>query len=182
MTYYARDLPHWHPPGKDIFFSWRLYGSLPVTFIRSQKTSGERTSRERFRAVEGQLDKALNGPLWLKDPRVAKCVVDALQRTATELNLFRLHAYVVMPNHVHILIEPNVPLALITQRVKGTSARAANLILGRDSQRFWQDESFDHWVRNATEFTRIKDYIEQNPVKAGLVTIPEAWPWSSATK
>ncbi len=108
--------------------------------------------------------------------------MDAIQRAATELSFFRLHAYVVMPNHVHILIEPNVPLARITHRVKGTSARAANQILGRDGQRFWQDESFDHWVRNAAEFTRIKNYVEQNPVKAGLVTTASDRPWSSAIK
>lgn len=182
MTYYARDLPHWQPPGKDIFVSWRLYGSLPVTFIRSLQSSTESSARQRFRATEAQLDKALNGPLWLKEPRVAKSVVDAIQRAATELNFFRLHAYVVMPNHVHILIGPDVPLSRITHRVKGTSARSANKILGRDGQRFWQDESFDHWVRNGAEFIRIKSYIEHNPVKAGLVKFPEDWPWSSAAK
>jgi putative transposase len=182
MTYYARDLPHWQPPGKDIFVSWRLYGSLPVTFIRSLQSSADNSARQRFRATEAQLDKALNGPLWLKEPSVARCVTDAIQRAATGLHFFRLHAYVVMPNHVHILIEPNVPLPRITHRVKGTSTRAANQILGRDGQRFWQDESFDHWVRNAAEFTRIKNYIEQNPVKAGLAKTASDWPWSSAAK
>lgn len=166
----------------DIFVSWRLHGSLPVTFIRSLRSSAESNARQRFRATEAQLDKALNGPLWLKEPGVAKCVIDALQRTASELNFFRLHAYVVMPNHVHILLEPNVPLSRITHRVKGTSGRAANQILGREGKRFWQDESFDHWVRNGAELLRIKSYIEQNPVKAGLVKSPEAWPWSSAAK
>jgi putative transposase len=182
MTYYSRDLPHWHPPGKDIFLTWRLYGSLPLTFMRRQQSNVKSTARERFRATEAELDKALNGPVWLKDPRVAKCVMDAIRRGEQELNLYGLRAFVVMPNRVHILIEPFVPLAQITHRLKGTSARTANQILGRSGQRFWQDESFDHWIRTGAEFARIKNYVEQNPVKAGLVKTPEDWPWSSATK
>jgi REP element-mobilizing transposase RayT len=65
--------------------------------------------------------------------------------------------------------------------VKNTSARKANLILGRTGMPFWQDESYDHWVRDAKEFDRIARYIEWNPVKAGLVEQVELWPWSSAS-
>jgi len=86
-----------------------------------------------------------------------------------------------MPNHVHILITPGVSLAKITQALKGKSARKANLILDRTGQIFWQDESFDHWVRCEREFCRIAAYIEENPVSAGLVKAAEDWPWSSAT-
>ncbi|MFZ0818474.1 MAG: transposase [Candidatus Acidiferrales bacterium] len=135
-----------------------------------------------FRAAEVELDKALHGPLWLKDPRVAACVVQAIRRGDREWNFYLLHAYVVMSNHVHILIEPRVPIPRITQRLKGSSARTANQILSREGQRFWNEESFDHWVRNAQEFNRISAYIEQNPVTAGLVKKPEDWPWSSASK
>jgi REP element-mobilizing transposase RayT len=182
MTYYSRDLPHWQPPGKDIFISWRLYGSLPVKFVRSLQSSTERTARERFRATEGELHKALHGPLWLKEPDVANCVVSAIRRGEKDLDCYRLEAFVVMPNHVHLLIEPRVPLAQITHRLKGASAHAANQILGRQGQHFWQNESFDHWVRNAAEFARIKNYIEQNPVKAALVKTAAEWLWSSAAK
>src|SRR5579864_7907917 len=182
MTYYARNLPHWHPPGKDIFISWRLFGSLPAYFVRSLRPASEASTGKQFRAMDAELDKALHGPLWLKDPRVATCVVDTIRCGEQEWNLYKLHAFVVMANHVHILIEPNVPLARITQRLKGATARASNLILGREGNRFWNEESFDHWVRNPGQFARIKNYIEQNPVKAGLTKSPQAWPWSSATQ
>jgi putative transposase len=206
MSYYERNLPHWHPPGKHIFLTWRLYGSLPATFVHSLQsqpsavtqasacmplTSSFRTARvtqasacvpltSSFRTADAELDKALHGPLWLKDPRVADCVVEALHRGEHEWNFYQLHAYVVMANHVHILIEPRVPLPRVTQRLKGSTARTANQILAREGNRFWADESFDHWVRSAQGFNRIALYIEQNPVTAGLVKNPQAWPWSSA--
>ena len=90
-------------------------------------------------------------------------------------------AYVIMPNHVHLLIEPNVALERITNGLKGVTAREANRILKRTGQPFWQDESFDHWVRSLVESRKIAAYIENNPVKAKLVTRPENWPWSSAS-
>jgi REP element-mobilizing transposase RayT len=87
-----------------------------------------------------------------------------------------------MPNHVHVLILPHVALPQITHWIKGTTAREANRLLGRTGELFWQDESFDHWVRNEREFHRIVAYIEENPVSAGLVATAEDWPWSSATR
>jgi REP element-mobilizing transposase RayT len=94
---------------------------------------------------------------------------------------FRLAAFAIMANHVHVLLTPFSALSEITRRVKGTSARQANLILGRTGAPFWQDESFDHWVRNHGEWQKIRAYIENNPVRAGLVERPEDWPWSSAS-
>jgi REP element-mobilizing transposase RayT len=159
-----------------------LFGSLPANFVHSLRPRFEAFTGKQFRAMDAELDQALSGPLWLKDSRVAACVVDAIKRGERDWNYYRLHAFVVMANHVHILIEPNVPLAQITHRLKGVTARAANQILRREGNRFWNEESFDHWVRNATEFTRIKNYIEQNPVTAGLTKTPQDWPWSSATQ
>jgi REP element-mobilizing transposase RayT len=86
-----------------------------------------------------------------------------------------------MPNHVHLLITPKVPIPRITNGLKGVTARDANAILHRSGQHFWQDESFDHWVRNPIQFNRVRAYIESNPVSAGLTKKPEAWPWSSAS-
>jgi putative DNA methylase len=85
-----------------------------------------------------------------------------------------------MANHVHALLEPKVALARTTNAIKGVTARRANAILGRTGKHFWQDESFDHWVRNEAEFARIRSYIERNPVSAGLVARPEDWLWSTA--
>ncbi|MBI4480901.1 MAG: transposase [Acidobacteria bacterium] len=85
-----------------------------------------------------------------------------------------------MPNHVHVLLMAGGSLERITKTLKGYTARQANKILGRTGHRFWHAESYDHWVRNEEEFSRIVTYIEQNPVSAGLVRHPEDWPWSSA--
>jgi len=64
--------------------------------------------------------------------------------------------------------------------VKSASARTANATLGRTGKPFWQDESYDHWVRSDRERACVVRYIEYNPVAAGLVAAPEDWQWSSA--
>jgi len=86
-----------------------------------------------------------------------------------------------MPNHVHLLVTPLIAMPKLTQLIKGRSAHAANAILGSKGQPFWQDESFDHWVRNQIQFEKIKSFIESNPVKAGFVCEPCLWPYSSAS-
>ena len=63
---------------------------------------------------------------------------------------------------------------------KSYTARQANKLLGRTGEPFWQRESYDHWVRDEAEHRRIISYIENNPVKAGLVNSPRKYPWSSA--
>ncbi len=181
MTYYKRNLPHWHPEGKAIFLTWRLYGSLPTSFVRALRAGPERDAGKQFRRTDAELDKARHGPLWLRDPRIAGCAVGAIERGETVLEHYVLYAFVVMANHVHLLLTPKTSVARITNGLKGVSARDANRILGRRGQRFWQDESFDHWVRNRAEFERIRAYVEWNPVTAGLVKVPEDWPWSSAS-
>ncbi len=178
MTYYVRDLPHWQPPGKEIFITWRLYGSLPAHFRTPRR---EDSAGKRFRTYDRLLDLAGIGPLWLNDPRIAECVIAALKKGEME-RMFQLHAYVVMANHVHVLLEPKLPIARITRMIKGSTAREANRILGRTGMRFWQEESFDHWIRNAEETRRVRTYIERNPVAAGLVQKPEEWIWSSVAQ
>ena len=177
MTYYERNLPHWHPPEQDIFLTWRLKGSLPAHLrgIASKDMPGA-----RFLDLDRALDRADAGPLWLREPNIAKCVVAAL-RKAAEQRLLELHAYTVMANHVHALLTPIAPLRKITRLIKGATAHEANRLLGLTGSHFWQDESFDHWVRNIEEWRKIRTYIERNPVAAGLVARPEEWPWSSAS-
>ncbi|MGC9950334.1 MAG: transposase [Bryobacteraceae bacterium] len=94
--------------------------------------------------------------------------------------MYSLIAFVVMPNHVHILIDPRAPAPKITQYLKGVSARRANEILQRTGQAFWQNESYDHWVRSPQEREKIVRYIEQNPVSANLTSEPESFRFSSA--
>ena len=85
-----------------------------------------------------------------------------------------------MPNHVHMLILPAVPIPVLMRWLKGSTARSANRILGRTGQQFWQDESYDHYLRRSSQVDRTIAYIEGNPVAAGLVCSAERWPWSSA--
>jgi putative transposase len=176
MGYTERHLPHWQPEGVAVFVTWRLYGSLP----RSVAVLRDQAAGKQFVAFDRELDRATTGPLWLADERVAQCVLDALRFGENELHLYRLRAWVLMSNHVHILIYPDADLSRITKSIKNFSARRANAILGRTGQPFWQDESYDHWARTPDETEKIVRYIEGNPVSAGLVPRPEAWRWSSA--
>src|ERR1700680_4232718 len=85
-----------------------------------------------------------------------------------------------MSNHVHLLIDPRIDPSQLMRSLKGATAREANKVLGRTGEPFWQKESYDRWVRDEAEFERIRAYIENNPVKAGVVKSPEEFPWSSA--
>jgi len=163
-----------------VFLTWRLHGSLPRK-IDLLTTDAIATEGKRFLALDREMDRATVGPTWLKDARVAHCVVDTLLTGARERELYELFAWVVMANHVHVLLQASKPLREVTRAVKNTSARQANRLLGRTGLPFWQDESYDHWVRGAKEFERIVRYIEWNPVQAGLVERAEQWPWSSAS-
>jgi REP element-mobilizing transposase RayT len=176
MGYYERRLPHWHPDGAAIFATWRLHGSLP----HSPSGWAELPAGKAFVAMDRELATVATGPSWLKDERVARAVADALRFGEEHLHLYRLHAWVIMSNHVHVLMEPDAEPPRITRSIKGFSARRANEILGRTGEPFWQDESFDHWVRDQKEFGRIMEYVECNPVAAGLVQRAEDRPWSSA--
>ena len=94
--------------------------------------------------------------------------------------LYDLHAWVVMPNHVHAIFQPHSEMPAIMRWLKGRTGRVANQILGRTGITFWQDESFDHWVRSAEELEYLVGYVEDNPVKGGLVNVKDQWRWSSA--
>lgn len=126
------------------------------------------------------LDEARTGPLYLRIPQIANLVVDAIYYGANIVGHYQLHAFVVMPNHVHLLVTPLIPVSKIMHSLKRFTAREANRILHLTGKAFWQDESYDHLVRDSTEFQRICRYIECNPVKAGLVSSPEEFLWSSA--
>jgi REP element-mobilizing transposase RayT len=178
MTYYHRHLPHWHPPGQDIFLTWRLKGSLPR---HVRESSPKSDPGRRFLDFDRALDRADAGPLWLREPGIAESIASAFHK-AHNLRWIDLRAYAVMANHIHVLLTPLAPLPRITRLIKGATARQANLILSLSGSPFWQDESFDHWVRNPVDGEKIRKYIERNPVAVGLVARPEDWPWSSASR
>jgi len=113
-------------------------------------------------------------------PEIADLVVRALRDGEQRFHRYEMHSFVIMPNHVHLLVTPNVPSTKWLGPLKGFTAHEANRILCRSKQAFWQDESYDHLVRSADEFERIRAYIECNPVKAGLAPECESWRWSSA--
>ena len=180
MTFYRRHLPHWHPEAASIFLTWRLYGSLPAC-ARTAKNGypTKYSAGKQFKLLDAALDKCATGPLWLKNAQIASSIVKTIRRGDSVLGYFILHAFVIMPNHVHLLITPKISIPRITNGIKGSTSHQANALLSREGQHFWQDESFDHWVRSTKEFDKIRGYIENNPVSAGLVGKPQDWPWSS---
>jgi putative transposase len=181
LVYYERNLPHWLPEGRDIFLTRRLHGSLPLIFLEKLHKDEKLEHGKKFLCFDNKLDGAGFGPVWLKYTRIASAVVKAFDSVVRQ-GLCAIHAYVVMPNHVHFLLDPKAELKLITRAIKGGSARTCNQVLNRTGLPFWQQESFDHWVRNTVSFERIRNYIERNPVSAGLVKSPDDWEWSSAHK
>jgi putative transposase len=176
MPEYWRRLPHYHPDGTDLFVTWRLHGTVPMP-ARSERYGSPGhafVAHDRALACDHEHD-------FLRDEQIARLVAAAILE-GHHRSLYELQAWVIMPNHVHLLMLPRGALARITQWLKGSTARAANQALSRQGQPFWQQESYDHWVRTEKEFDRIVRYIEENPVAAGLVKSAEDWAWSSAAR
>jgi len=131
------------------------------------------------RRVEAYLDQG-HGNCYLKDSRIATIVQDAL--LFHDQTKYRLAAWSVMPNHVHLLCTPceEHHLAEIMHSLKSYTASQANKLLDHKG-RFWQKEYFDRYARNARHYANVVSYIENNPVKAWLCENPEDWPFSSAS-
>jgi len=176
MTCYQGALPDWDPVNA-VFLTWRLHGTLGYLVKPTQVGIPDLA----FAAFDRALDTAASGPKWLQEPAIAQCVVEALRFGERRLEFYTLIAFCVMPNHVHLVLEPNASLPKITTSIKGFTARTANEILGRTGQHFWRDDSCDRWIRNASERKRMAEYTECNPVSAGLIGAAEQWPWSSAS-
>ena len=176
MTRTARRLPHIYLLGRPLFVTFRLHDTLPPprAFPSPAMTSGK-----AFVAMDRILDQARCGPSFLRRAPVAQQVLDSIQYGADRGD-YKLHAWVIMPNHVHLLLTPETNISKLLGSLKAGSAKKANVLLGRAERTFWQDESYDHLVRTDEEFRRIQQYIEHNPVTAGLVLKPEDYAWSSA--
>ena len=129
--------------------------------------------------IEACLD-AGRGECWLQDARIGELVAGALRFFHGQR--YELGPWVVMPNHVHVLVRPlgTQLLDQIVQSWKGFTAREANKLLNRTGDAFWAREYYDHLVRDNAERARLADYIHDNPVKAGLCGRWEDWVWSSA--
>jgi putative transposase len=177
MALYRRRLPHISLTEQPVFLTWRLHGSLPP---HRPFSGGALPSGKAFATLDRLLDEAGTGPFYLRQPPLADMTVEALCYNANVLGHYLLHAFVVMPNHVHLLATANVPLAQLTRSLKGITARRANAMLGLTGRPFWQEESYDRVVRQEREFETIRSYIEENPVRAGLVGKASEYRWSSA--
>lgn len=208
---HRRTLPHWYKPSAAHFVTYRVADTLPpeaLQKLRERKESLLRKPSDRnpadhrqhvhkllFAAYEAYLDRVTQRD-WLREPRIASMLRENLYFHHAEK--YVLHAFCIMPNHVHVLLTPSPeetvavddanqvgetsdktsPLSSIMHSLKSYTANQANRIMKR-SGRFWQPESYDHWVRDDIEFERIVNYIRANPVVAGLVQRHEDWYWSS---
>ena len=177
MIQHRRRLPHVYPDSTNSFVTWSLHGALPPSF---SARPGKLAGGQAFVWMDRHLDAARSGPMHLRQPAIAQLVVESI-RKGVQLGHYQLNAFVVVANHVHILIHPQIDPSKLLKALKGATARKANKLLRRTGEPFWQKESYDHWVRDSAEFGRITAYIETNPVRAGLARVPEEYPWSSAS-
>jgi putative transposase len=193
--FYERNLPHFQPAGATLFITFRLKESLPKivikTLIIDQQNKELEISKianlqarekavylyqkEIFNKFDKELDNTCQGPRWLADPRIAEMVCRSLHYL--DGRKYSLEAYCLMPNHVHLVCNPLnnedgvIPMSDIMKSLKGYTARQANQILGHKGA-FWQHESYDHVVRDNSEFIRIVNYVLDNPARSGL---PARW-------
>ena len=200
--WYSRGyLPHCDYPGLLQTITYRLADSLPTEVLAWMERDllnvvPNQANTLRRKHLDTQLD-AGHGRCILRDPRAAECVVDTWRRFAGER--YDLIAWVVMPNHVHVLIRVYEGMALgkivqswksytgrkIAQierecragarRSRGNECRAG---ARRSQDRVWMREYWDRFIRDERHFSSAVNYIHDNPVRAGLIRRAEDWPWS----
>jgi len=184
--WYSRGyLPHYDGGSISQFVTIRLADSLPQKVLegwRIQLQAGliKNIDREIFILAEKYLDRGC-GECYLKRKKVAEIVKNSLLKYHNER--YKLIAWVIMPNHIHLLFRPinDWSLSRILQSFKSFTALEANKILGREGK-FWMREYFDRYIRDTEHFEKSFRYIENNPVKAGLCEKPSDWEFSSAYK
>ncbi len=182
--WYSRGyLPHFDGGEIAQFVTYRLADSIPRTVLERWHEGLERKATPNAdailrRRIEQYLDQGY-GSCHLRDECLAAMVQSAMLHFDAER--YKLAAWVVMPNHVHILLtpQPGHKLPEILHTLKSYTAHEANRLRGVKG-RFWQVESFDRFIRDHKHYTSVLRYIENNPVKSGLCSKPEDWPYSSA--
>ena len=175
-------LPHWDQAGKTYFITFRLGDSLPAEFLRKFQaeesvwlavhpepwTSEEDAEyQQRFRSqIETCLDQG-HGACVLRNPDCARVMAETLAHFENERTV--LHAWVVMPNHVHVLatLLKDHTLPDVLQSWKGYTAKQINAHLGKTGS-LWQKSYYDRLIRNEEHFARVVRYIRHNPLKAKL--------------
>jgi REP element-mobilizing transposase RayT len=182
------NLPHWTQEGACYHVVFRLNDAIPKHAqvelqeerLRLQRLSEQSLlspgERFEYQRILGAKVEALllggHGKSCMADPRAAAIVADSLRHF--DGSRYRLYAWCVMPNHVHVLVEPSrgFPLSKILHSWKSYTATEINRLLGRTGA-LWQPESYDRIIRNPREFHRVRQYILSNPEKAGL----QDWTW-----
>ncbi len=192
ITVIQGHLPHWDQAGATYFITWRTADSIPkATWIRWRELRCQwlldhsidpsssswrkdleelpETQRKDFRRFAKDLENEIDschGTCPLRDPACAEIVAHVLQSDGVS---YLLGDFVVMPNHIHLLVGgmPRDRMLHQVMRWKKQSAFQINRLLGRRG-RLWQDESFDHLVRDQAAFERYRRYIAENPAKARL--------------
>lgn len=180
-------LPHFDASGLIQGLTFRLHDAVPAAVVRAWREqlniprgapADDPGVIELRLRIERYAD-AGRGACWLQQPRIGQMVERAVLHFDGER--YRLLAWVVMPNHLHLLVEttPGHPVKELVQTWKSYSASQANRMLQRKGP-FWQADYFDRFIRNERHYAAALRYIEQNPVKAGLVESAEKWPLGSA--
>lgn len=156
--------------------TFRLAGSLPREIYESVVDAAKADQR---RALIDHLIDEGRGSCLLADPRNARIVSDALSHF--DGIRYGLLAWAVMPNHVHAMIEqyPGYPLGQIVHAWKSFTANRINGLSSLEG-RLWAPDYYDCFIRDADHYVNAVDYVEHNPVKAGLAERADEWPFSSA--
>ena len=186
---YSRSyLPHIDAPFIAQGITFRLADSVPRSVIDRWReeiglTGASKSDEARYQELLRRIaeyEDAGWGECHLRRPEIATLVCEAIVRF--DRQRYRLWEWCVMPNHVHVLMKQfrGSLLGDIVRRWKGVTAREANALLGRRGP-FWMREYHDRRIRNEKHMERAREYIRNNPVKAGLCERPEDWPWSSAS-
>ncbi len=191
-------LPHLKREGGTYFVVFRQAGTLPkevlIRFkqerdaIIQQAMAAKRPltwheQEELFQWYSNRVDKYLDaghGTCHLRDPQFAAVVAEAIQ--FFEKQRYELHAWVVMPNHVHVVVwpMPGYTLSEILHSWKSFTSHKINERLPTKVVPFWQGESYEHLTRDDDDLYRCCHYKVMNPVNARLCACPEDWQWSSA--
>jgi len=175
-------LPHFDGGEIAQTITLHLADSVPNAVLEKWKRElcevpAKNTESALRRRIEHYADQGY-GSCALKDIRVGSMAQGSLLRF--DGDRYRLSAWVVMPNHLHMLLTPEWSLSEIMKCFKSYTSHEANKILDQHGQ-FWMEDYFDRFVRNQKHFAAAVAYIENNPVKAGLCRRPEDWPFSSAS-
>jgi len=196
---HRRYLPHVQLKRQVISITWRLAFTLPRQLqellhelrvsLQSLHNADETSLSERYEEYAYKLERYDDylGRFQLQGLSLCEPAIGSMMRSALHFydhKLYQLHTWCLMPNHVHLLVQP-LPLAdgtyakisTIVQRIKGYTAKQINLQLGR-SGKVWNDDYYDRFIRNSRDYCMTVEYVMNNPVKAGLTDRRESWEYA----